>query len=461
MENKAWYDTNDAWLNTRGFPSLSHLTVFRTEDFGGILFNASLLLEEYLDLQEAHVVTLCDGHHAIADIIAATEKKFSLPEKEAKEKTLKVITDGVKRGAITISAFPAKRVLNSSQNNPVSGKKAMRSPKKIIWYITKKCNLLCRHCFIDGGLNPEPEFSTHDATKVIDALGQMKVLYLSFSGGEPFMRSDIFELAGYAADYGMRVDIATNGTLINRKLAKRIAGSKIFQVQVSIDGTEAVHDSFRGKKGAFSKSAEAVRRMLDAGVIVSISHTVRKGNINETQWVIDWAMYTGCAGIKLIPFFPVGRGMKNASEYMVSRKEIKQLYTMISAMRKYVPVGFHIYSEMEYGNDPEYQGRTGTVQVCPAGKESMIIYPDGTVFACPFLTDYPVGKLPEDQIEKIWNDAPVLKFLRKTDASTIGEPCRVCHYKTTCGGGCRAAAYCFQFSIGAADPYCLRSDDNT
>lgn len=440
------------------FPDLSDSAVFRQEPSGGILFYAPLSLEEPLGLHEAFVVSLCDGCNSISAIKDQVRIKFGLTQEEADSKTYEILEKAINTGAIELKDAPKKGRKRKFRDTILRKQLTISPPKSVIWYVTKKCNLHCQHCFLEGGRKALGELSEKEANKLIDEFGEMHILYLSMSGGEPFLRDDLFELIDHAASYGMRVDIASNGTLIDKETVRRLVRSRVFQVQVSIDGSEQVHNLFRGNNKAFKTSAKAVRRMRYEGIMVSISHTVRKGLVREAEKVIDWAVAMQCAGVKIIPFYPAGRGKKIAEQYVLTKDDISQLYGMIEEKRKNVPFGFQIYTEMDYVKTPAGLHKKGNFMYCPAGKETLAIYPDGTLYPCPFLTGFAVGKWPEDTIENVWFHSPDLALLRRFTAAAFDGKCQQCQYKTLCGGGCRAFAHYFGSAIDSFDLYCMASE---
>lgn len=441
------------------FPDLSDSAVFRHEPSGGILFYAPLSLEEPLGLQEAFIVSLCDGCNSISAIKDQLKIKFGLTQEEADSKTYEILGKAINTGAIELMEVPKEERKRKFGDTLLQKSFPLSPPRNVIWYVTKKCNLHCQHCFLEGGTKALRELSEKEAKKLIDELGNLRILYLSMSGGEPFLREDLFELIDHAASYGMRVDIASNGTLIDKETVRRLVRSRVFQVQVSIDGSEQVHNLFRENCRAHKASVKAVRRMLDEGIMVSISHTVRKGLVSEAEKVIDWAVAMQCAGVKIIPFYPVGRGKKIAAQYVLTKEDISQLYAMIEEKRKAVPLGFQIYTEMGYMKAPAGSNNKGNFMYCPAGKETLAVYPDGTLYPCPFLTGFAVGKWPEDSLENVWFHSPDLALLRRFNAEEVDGKCGQCLYKTLCGGGCRAFAHYFGSAIDSFDPYCMASEE--
>ena len=137
----------------------------------------------------------------------------------------------------------------------------------VVWNMTQRCNLKCVHCYAhaleENGSDP---ISTEQAKVIIDDLAQFGAPVMLFSGGEPLVRRDLPELAKYATSKGMRAVISTNGTLIDRKMAKVLKDVGLSYVGVSLDGGEDVHDAFRGVKGSYRKALEGLDYCREEGI---------------------------------------------------------------------------------------------------------------------------------------------------------------------------------------------------
>ena len=158
----------------------------------------------------------------------------------------------------------------------------------VVWNSTNRCNLNCRHCYICAeDREYAGEFTTDEAKAFIDDLAGMRVPVLLFSGGEPLVRQDLFELGAYTIAKGIRPVISTNGTLITQQMAKRIKDTGFQYVGVSVDGNEEVHDYFRGKKGAFQETLAGIRNSIAAGNKTGIRFTVNKLNYHTLPDILD------------------------------------------------------------------------------------------------------------------------------------------------------------------------------
>ena len=183
------------------------------------------------------------------------------------------------------------------------------APFLIVWDITYACNLKCKHCYANAGKKLENELTTEEAKKVIDILDKASVPVISFSGGEPLIRPDIFELTRYAADKGIYVAVATNGTLITKEKAKEMKKAGIQFTQISLDGATAkTHDTFRGIDGVFEKTIKGIKNAVDEGFFVNIATTAIKNNYQEIPKIIYLCEKMNVTWFMLYNFVPTGRG---------------------------------------------------------------------------------------------------------------------------------------------------------
>ena len=155
---------------------------------------------------------------------------------------------------------------------------AAQKPRLIFWELTKGCNLRCIHCRASATeLSSPSDLSTQAARDIIDQIAEVSSPILVLSGGEPLFRSDIFQLARYGTDKGLRVALATNGTLVTKQVARKIVDSGVKRVAISLDGADAAtHDMFRGIPGAFDAAITGFRNLKDLGMSVQINTTIAR-----------------------------------------------------------------------------------------------------------------------------------------------------------------------------------------
>ena len=148
------------------------------------------------------------------------------------------------------------------------------APFLVVWNLTRQCNLRCKHCYENAQPLPaEDELTTEEAKRVIDEFAKSGVVAIAFSGGEPLLRRDFFELVKYAKSKEFYISVASNGTLITKEIATKLKESGIDYIEISLDGFEDVHDNFRGVKGAWKRTVNGIRNCVDAGIDTCVATT--------------------------------------------------------------------------------------------------------------------------------------------------------------------------------------------
>ena len=162
-------------------------------------------------------------------------------------------------------------------------------PRLIFWELTKRCNLNCLHCRAEADdIDYTGELDFDSVCRVIDDIASEYSPILILTGGEPLFRKDIYDIAAYASGKGLRVALASNGTLIDEEVAKKIKNSGISRVAISIDGkSPEFHESFRGVQGAFDGAINGARSLLKAGVEFQFNTSVTKKNVDLNEKLGD------------------------------------------------------------------------------------------------------------------------------------------------------------------------------
>jgi radical SAM protein with 4Fe4S-binding SPASM domain len=345
----------------------------------------------------------------------------------------------------------------------------VNAPFLVVWDFTHMCNLKCRHCYQDAQKALPGELSTEESKKLIEELSEAGVVVIAFSGGEPLMRKDIFEIVSHAARHDMYVSIATNGTLITPEVARKLADSGANYVEVSIDGRSAAeHDALRGIPGAFDRSVAGIRNAVGAGLFTCIATTVTRDNVDQVADIHALGKELG------VNFIPTGRGVEMVDKDITPQQRENLLeYILDNAKAGAVPLELStapqiarvaVEAEGKYGVPVGHfhmgEGIKGKTRMladfiggCGAGRLYCSIEPTGIVQPCVFLP-IPVGNIREQSFLDIWHHAPVLKQLRNRDQLT--GTCGTCENKYICGG-CRARAWAYYRDLNAPDPGCINN----
>jgi len=334
----------------------------------------------------------------------------------------------------------------------------------IAWEVTRSCNLNCVHCRAAANCGTYPgELSTEECFHLIDEIAAMSSPVIILTGGEPLLRPDIFEIASYGTDKGLRMVMATNGTLVNSVVAKKMIQSGIKRVSISIDGKDAAsHDTFRQEKGAFAGAMAGISAMKDAGMEFQINTTITTANLNQIKDILELAKKLGAAAHHIFLLVPTGRG-RDLAEQAITAAEYEEtllwfhqesLDCSIQLKATCAPHYFRIMHQQK-GKIKEHKKPTGhfheMTRGCLGGISFCFISHVGQVQPCGYL-ELNCGNVYKQSFAEIWENSKVFRNLR--DLSKYGGKCGKCEFIKVCGG-CRARAYEATGDYLAEEPLCL------
>jgi AdoMet-dependent heme synthase len=312
------------------------------------------------------------------------------------------------------------------------------APLVMSWNVTRECNLKCSHCYInaaDGKL--QNELTTQEGKNLIDQICEVSHPLLILSGGEPLMRSDIFELIEYGVSKGLKMGLGSNGKLIDNKVAGKLKDSGIATVSISIDSNiPKQHDDFRGVEGAWEKAVDACRALRKNNVLVQVNTTLTHENYDQIDEIMALAEEIGVENFHLFFLVPTGRATKltdlSPSKYedMITKTFAKVPKHTLNVRPSCAPQFMRIAKGMGLDMRQWIRG-------CIAGMYYCRIYPNGDVTPCPYLP-IKLGNVREQSFKDIWFNSSVLKSFRNPDL--LKGKCGICEYRQLCGG-CRARAY--------------------
>lgn len=334
-------------------------------------------------------------------------------------------------------------------------------PFLISWNITKRCNLKCRHCYLDASeLEGRSELTTLEAKKVVDEMASLNhQSMLILTGGEPLLRDDCLEVAGYAARQGITVVLGTNGTLLDSGNVRRIVKSGVKGVGVSIDSSSPLyHDRFRGLPGAWQKTASGIDALSEQGVEFNIQLTVTKDNIDDIAQVIEYAIKKRARSVNI--FFLVCTGRGHDMVDVTPEQYERVLSFLVEAARLYedrIMVRARCaphFLRIAHSADPDGPLVKGATSGCIAGTGYMRITPEGYVTPCPYMPTL-AGNIKETGLKQIWEEADIFKTLR---GKRYDGRCKECEYSEICGG-CRARALSTTSNVMGEDHWCEYEPD--
>ena len=260
-----------------------------------------------------------------------------------------------------------------------SSRAACEAPICLTWELTYACNLSCVHCLSSSGRRDPAELSTAEAVAVLDELAALQVFYINIGGGEPMIRRDFFELVSYAVDVGIGVKFSTNGTFIDRQAARRLAAMDYLDIQISIDGLDAVtNDAVRGV-GSYAVARRAMDHLAEAGFgPFKISVVVTRENVAQLDGFKALADSYG-AQLRVTSLRPSGRGVDSWASLHPTPEQQRTIYAWLLEHGEDVLTGDSFFHLNALG-DP-----LPGLNLCGAGRVVCLIDPVGDVYACPFV----------------------------------------------------------------------------
>ncbi|MEJ6949817.1 putative heme d1 biosynthesis radical SAM protein NirJ2 [Natronospora cellulosivora (SeqCode)] len=325
----------------------------------------------------------------------------------------------------------------------------------ISWNTTKECNLYCKHCYRDSGpkKREKDELTTAEGKSLLNEIAKAGFKIMIFSGGEPLLRDDIYQLVEHAASLGMRPVFGSNGMFITKEVAHKLKVAGTAGMGISLDSVKPeVHDEFRQLKGAWQQAVSGIKNCIEAGIRVQINTTITDINYDEFEDITDFVIDLGVKAHH--PFFlvPTGRG-KEIEQDSIRAKRYHQMIDRIMEKQKDVEIELKPTCAPQFmvvAKEKEMKMRYS--RGCIAGTAYCCILPNGDVHICPYLP-VKVGNIREIPFSKIWSEAEIFKDLRTMDYK---GNCGDCNHINICGG-CRARAY--YYSNGdymAEEPWCHR-----
>jgi len=343
-------------------------------------------------------------------------------------------------------------------------------PRLVFWELTTGCNLKCIHCRASASSAVSPDDLTHEEScRIIDQLASYAPLILVLSGGEPLVRPDVFDLAERARRNNIRVALATNGTLVDRRMAERIRDAGIQRVAISLDGSNPrTHDQFRGETGAFDAAIAGLRHLKELGVSTQINTTVSRHNSEQLPDILNLALSLGVAAFHLFLLVPVGCGLTIAEEQSIKGEESERILnwfydrSLDSNIELKATCAPHYYRIMRQRRaearragvqlaELPTHGMGAVTRGCLAGSGVCFISHRGEVYPCGYLP-LTAGDLRRQDFASIWESSPLFASLR--DTANLEGKCGFCEFKQVCMG-CRARTYGMTGNYLGEEPFCI------
>lgn len=339
-----------------------------------------------------------------------------------------------------------------------------QAPFTIAWELTRACAYACQHCRADAQPRRDPrELDTTEAMSLIEqlaAFGNRPILVLT--GGDPLMRRDLFDLARYADELGLRVSLTPTATaLATEQRMRQARAAGIRRVAFSVDAADPLtHDSFRGFSGSFARTRAAIAAATQAELSIQINTTVCATNVSELPVMAEQLEQWGAVQWSVFFLVPVGRG---ANLPLLSPTQHEEVLGWLSDLSQRVPFDIKATAAPQYrrilhqrtgrtmGAGFHYSdGLDRPVRGVNDGRGFMFISHLGEVMPSGFLT-LPAGNVRDSSPVDIYRQSTIFTSLR--DPGALKGKCGRCEFREVCGGS-RARAYALTGDPLESDPSC-------
>lgn len=324
----------------------------------------------------------------------------------------------------------------------------------IFWELTARCNLKCRHCRAEAQDDfTEGELTTEEIITAAGAIREDADPIMILTGGEPLVRKDFFDIATACTSLFTRVALATNGTLIDDELARKIVDCGIQRVSISLDGAESeTHDAFRGLQGSYNDALRGFDALKRAGMSMQINVTVTKHNDTQLRDLFNFVVSQGADAFHVFMLVPVGCGAEIEEDQRLTPERFEEVLRWLfeksieyqgkiqikaTCAPQYFRIMREISREKGIASPEKGRGMHAVTRGCLAGSAVCFISRTGDVQPCGYLP-LCAGNIREQKLGDIWNNADLFHALR--DPVQLKGKCGVCGYRKLCQG-CRARAY--------------------
>jgi len=322
-----------------------------------------------------------------------------------------------------------------------------RIPMGVTFEVTKKCNLDCVHCYVDHD-DINKELTIEEQKKIIDELYELGVIYITFSGGELFVKKGVWELFEHTRSKKIGFKIITSGTTLNKEEMDRLKDLGILEVGISIySDKDEVHDKITKRKGSLQKSLATGKYLAEIGVTVVSKTVIMTFNQNDIEKIYNQSVLMGMLPTFDLSIIDAENNVRNPKKYALSQEEIHSLFTndvtkKILLQSKALEEG---YCGDEYSFAPDDRR-------CGLGSSTMWIDSKGGVFPCLIYPD-PIGSLKENTLKEIWYQGEEIKEVLELVKYKSYTSCHGCDAESFCSpcialtllegkkGSCNTASY--------------------
>jgi len=347
----------------------------------------------------------------------------------------------------------------------------LSAPKSVDLALTGRCNLSCEYCFYADSMTSKRDLPIDRWLEILKELGEIGVQRVCLSGGEVFVRPDLFTIIDGVIENRMRYSLLSNGTLITEdtiaafQIGKRRL--RLDSIQISIDGSRAeIHDRSRPPK-SFDRAIRGLRLLAKAKFPVTVRVTLNHHNINDLPRIAALLIDDiGLPGFSTNEAESMGTARCNGQNILLSKEERKQAMKVLTELNEQYgrrigatagPLAMAtMVDDIETRIAAGETGRPGRGTLCSCGGvfSKMAILHDGTMVPCNMLLTLVMGVAGMHPVREAWRTSPAInavRYRRTIPLSALPE-CSGCKYTGFCAGGCPATVMAKTGKLIGIDP---------
>jgi radical SAM protein len=354
-----------------------------------------------------------------------------------------------------------------------------RAPFTIAWEVTRACAFSCVHCRADAQHRRDPrELSTDEGYALIDRFAEFGSPILVFTGGDPMMRKDLFDLIAYADRAGLRCSLTPTATALPTvDRLRRAQEAGVRRIALSLDApTPEVHDDFRKVRGSWERTMAILRNAHEIGLSAQVNTTVTTHNVDLLEDMVQFVREVGAVQWSVFFLVPMGRGQELS---MISPEQHEQVLTWLHDLSlagdfdvkaTAAPMYRRIAAQRRKAQRRKAQGRKAQgskgadagagfafhdgldrpVQGVNDGRGFLFVSHLGEIMPSGFLPIV-TGHVRTDDVVDVYRNHPLFRRLR--DPAELTGKCGACEFREVCGGQ-RGRAYAVVGDPLASDPAC-------
>lgn len=373
------------------------------------------------------ILSVCDGKRTEEDIVEYVSDYYKIEKEQIKQDIKQFLAKFVNLNIVRKSEYFEK--INVDRR----GKDNIVLPFQLSFEVTNQCQLKCKHCYNESGSKRNKEFEVHEIINILEQYKKLGGTSVMLTGGELFLKKDIYELLNYVYDNFMKIVLFSNAYTISDELLNLLENMKDkIVIQVSLDGMEEQHDLVRGVFGAFRKTVENIRKLVKREIAVCIGTTLNNSNLKDIEDVVKYAKELGCVSINIGVVTPQGRAKKTG----INGEDVIDKFDIIlkRLKAKYEDESFIVGRSEEKCAENCKLSENERKNICGAGYKIIHVFANGNVGLCPSsqgtLSKINLGDLRNEKLEEIL-DISRIGFVMNIPSPNDKE-CGECELKKGC-----------------------------